>query len=215
LDPIERERDMEFFLIVLGCIILAWIVYLFFFRKTKATMSRHLCSVCGSESTYGYSEHPGKDIKAVKSMCRKCLISQLENDYIAFSGRAVVIQPAPGPPCYIFHSNEEWSKSFKESKMDDDARAYLLRMDTTCHECGQKANFLWIESSGLTAQNFGNVLKKGFSETLLPRNPKPISLCGKCCIKHIEKDLQSKDITYLEVGGPKGADDGFIVPMAY
>jgi len=206
---------MEFFLIVLGCIIFAWIVYLFFFRKTKPTMSRHICSVCGSESTYGYSEHPEEDIKTIKSMCRKCLISQLEKDYITFSGRAVVIQPVPGPPCYTFHSNEEWSKSFKESKMDDDARAYLLRMDTTCHECGQKANILWIESSGLTAQNFGNVLKKGFSETLLPRNPKPLSLCGKCCVRHISRELGRKDITYSEISGPQGGDDGFIAPMGY
>jgi hypothetical protein len=34
-------------------------------------------------------------------------------------------------------------------------------------------------------------------------------------VKHIEKDLQWKDITYLEVCGPKGADDGFVFPMAY
>jgi len=173
------------------------------------------CSVCGAESKYGYSDHAEEEMKNIKSMCMKCLITQLEKDYTAFSGRAVVIQPAPGPPCYVFHSNEEWSKCFKESKMDDDTRAYLLRMETICHDCGQKANFLWIQSSGLTEHNFGNVLKKGFSETLLPRNPKPISLCGHCCVKHIEKDLQWKDITYLEVCGPKGTDDGFVVPMAY
>jgi hypothetical protein len=205
---------MKFFLIGLGCVVLLWIIYSFFFRKTKLPTDKP-CFVCGEKSKYGYSEHAEEEMKNIKSMCRKCLITQLEKDYTAFSGRAVVIQPVPGPPCYVFHSNEEWGKFFKESKMDDDTRAYLLRMETICHDCDQKANFLWIQSSGLTEHNFGNVLKKGFSETLLPRNPKPISLCGHCCVEHIEKDLQWKDITYLEVCGPKGTDDGFVVPMAY
>ena len=204
---------MKIFFIILICIIFAWITYFFFLRKTKTSIRRR-CSVCGAEPKYGYSEHAG-DIKNIKSICRKCLIAQLEKDYATFSGRAVVIQPVPGPPCYVFHSNEEWSKSFKESKMDDDARAYLLRMDPNCRHCGKKANFLWIESSGLTAHNFGNVLAKGFSDTLLPRNPKPISLCETCCVRNIAKEIAGKDITYLKVSGPRGKDDGFVMPMAY
>ena len=204
---------MKIFLIILICIIFAWTTYSLFFRKKKTSISR-VCSVCGAEPKYGYSEH-AEDIRKLTSMCRKCLVAQLEKDYTIFSARAVVIRPVPGPPCYVFHSNEEWSKSFKESKMDDDARAYLLRMDPNCRDCGQKANFLWIESSGLTAYNFGNVLAKGFSDTLLPRNPKPISLCGTCCVRNITKEMEGKDITYLEVSGPRGKEDGFIMPMAY
>ena len=205
---------MKFFLIVLGCIVFAWIIYSFFFRKKKLPTVKR-CSVCGAESKYGYSENAEEEIKNINSMCMKCLVLQLKNDYTTFSGRAVVIQPAPGPPCYVFHTNKEWGDSFKESKMDDDARAYLLRMDTVCRDCGQKANFLWVGSKGLTAHNFGNVLRKGFSETLLPRNPKLVSLCGKCCMNHIAEDLKGNDIAYLEVSGPKGVDDGFVMPMAY
>jgi hypothetical protein len=204
---------MKIFLIVLGCIVLLWILYSFLLTRKK-TIPVKECLACGAESKYGYSEHV-EDIKNIKSLCRKCLITQLQKDYITFSGRAVVIQPVPGPPCYVFHSNKEWGEFFKESKMDDDARAYLLRMDMICHDCEQTANFLWIESSGLTAQNFGNVLKKGFSETLLPKNPKPLSLCGTCCVRHIARELEGKDITYLEISGPKGRDDGFIAPMGY
>ena len=204
---------MKVFLIVLGCAVFSWILYSFLFRKKKPTLVKE-CSVCGAESKYSHSGHP-EDPNNIKSLCKKCLITQLEKDYATFSGRAVVIQPVPGPPCYAFHSNKEWGEFFKESKMDDDARAYLLRMDTICHDCGQKANFLWIGSNGLTAYNFGDVLKKGFSETLLPRNPKPISLCAKCCVRHIANALERKDITDLEVCGPKGAEDGFVIPMSY
>jgi hypothetical protein len=204
---------MKIFLIVLGCTILAWLVYSFFCRRTKLPTTR-LCFLCGGESEYGYSE-VAKDVKRIRPICRKCLISQLENDYSNFSGRAVVIQPVSGPPCYAFHSNRDWSKSFKDSKIDDDVRSYLLKMDTTCQDCGQRANFLWIGSSGLTKYNFGNVLRKGFAETLLPMNPHPISLCRRCCVRHIAKELEEKEITYLEVLGPKGTEDGFVMPMAH
>jgi RNase P subunit RPR2 len=204
---------MKGFLLLLGCVVFLWILLSFLLRKKKAAPIKE-CLVCGAESKYGYSEH-AEEVKKIISLCQKCLITELEKDYIAFSGRAVVIQPAPGPPCYVFHSNKEWGEFFKESRIDDDARAFLLRMDTTCQECGEKANFLWIGSSGLTAQNFGNVLKKGFSETLLPSNPKPISLCGKCCVRHIARELEEKGITYLEVCSPKGTEDGFVIPMAY
>ena len=205
---------MKIFLIILICIIFLWITYSFFFRKKKKPITRR-CSVCGAEPKYGYFEHTEDSKTDVKPICRKCLIAQLEKDYTTFSGRAVVIQPVPGPPCYVFHSNEKWSKSFKKSKIDDDARAYLFRMEPICRDCGQNANFLWIESSGLTAHNFGNVLAKGFSEILLPRNPKPISLCGKCCATHISRELEAKNIIYHEVSGPKGVEDGFVMPMAY
>ncbi len=208
---------MTFFLIVLSAIVLAWLIYFFSIRKkelpTEPIVKR--CSVCGAESRYGYSENAEEEMKNMRSMCIKCLVSQLKSDYSTFSARAVVIQPAPGPPCYVFHSSKEWGKSFKESKIDNDARAYLFRMDTLCRDCGQKANFLWIESRGLTAYNFGNVLKKGFSETLLRGNPDPVSLCANCCVERIAEELKEKEIAYLEVSGPKGPEDGFVMPMAY
>ena len=204
---------VKIFLIVTGCIVLAWLVYSFFSRRARLS-TRRLCFLCGGESEYGYSE-VDKDGKRIRPVCRKCLISRLENDYSNFSGRAVVIQPVAGPTCYAFHSNRDWSKSFKDSKIDDDVRSYLLKMDTTCQDCGQKANFLWIGSSGLTKYNFGNVLRKGFAETILPMNPHPISVCGRCCVRRIAKELEEKQITFLEIFGPKGTEDGFVMPMAH
>jgi hypothetical protein len=204
---------VKIFLIVTGCIVLAWLIYFFFRRREKLPTGR-LCFFCGGESEYGYSE-VDKDGRRITSVCRKCLISQLEKDYLKFSGRAVVIQPVSGPTCYTFHSNRDWSKSFKDSKIDDDVRSYLLKMDTTCQDCGEKANFLWIGSSGLTKYNFGNVLRKGFAETILPMNPRPLSVCGRCCVRRIAKELEEKQITFLEVLGPKGTEDGFVMPMTH
>ncbi len=172
---------------VVGFIVFAWLIYSVLLRRRKLSVepTGKRCSLCGAESTYGYSENAVGETKNIKPMCIRCLVSQLNKDYATFSARAVVIQPVSGLPCYVFHSNQEWGTSFKESKMDDDSRTHLLSMDTRCRNCGQEASFLWIESRGLTVYNFGSVLRKGFSDTLLPRNPKPTSLCAKCCVSHI------------------------------
>ncbi len=204
---------IKIFLIVTGCIILVWLVYSLFCRRAKLS-TRRLCFLCGGESEYGYSE-VDKDGRRIRPICGKCLVSKLEDDYSNFSGRAVVIQPISGLTCYAFHSIRDWSKSFKESKIDDDVRSYLLKMDTMCQDCGQKANFLWIGSSGLTKYNFGNVLRKGFAETILPTNPHPVSVCGRCCVRRIVKELEERQITFLEVLGPEGTEDGFVMPMAH
>jgi len=204
---------MILFLSVVGFIVIAWLIYSFFLKRKKLSVKRpgKRCSLCGAESTYEYSENAVGETKNVKPLCTRCLVSQLNRDYAAFSARAVVIQPVPGLPCYGFHSNQEWGISFKESKMDDDSRAHLSNMDPHCRHCGQEAHFLWIESRGLTIYNFGSLLRKGFSETLLPRNPKPISLCAKCCVGHIAEGLKEKELQDLEVSGPRGGEDGFIV----
>ena len=178
---------MKIFLIILICIIFAWTTYSLFFRKKKTSISR-VCSVCGAEPKYGYSEH-AEDIRKLTSMCRKCLMAQLEKDYAIFSGRAVVIQPVPGPPCYIFHSNEEWSKSFKESKMDDDARAYLLRMDLICRDCGQKAHFLWIESKWSHSAEFWECFSERFFRyTLAKKSKTHLSVRKMLCQKYRKRN---------------------------
>jgi hypothetical protein len=46
-------------------------------------------------------------------------------------------------------------------------------------------------------------------------NPHPISLGRRCCVRRIAKELEEKEITYLEVLGPKGTEDGFVMPMAH
>ena len=204
---------VKIFLIATGCLILVWLVYSFFCRRVNLS-TRRLCFLCGGESEYGYSE-VDKNNRRVRPVCKKCLIYRLENDYSNFSGRAVVIQPVSGPACYAFHSNRDWSRSFKDSKIDDDVRSYLLKMDTICQDCGQRANFLWIGSSGLTKYNYGNVLRKGFAETILPMNLHPISVCGRCCVRRIVNELEEKQITFLEVLGPKGTEDGFVMSMSH
>jgi hypothetical protein len=176
---------------------------------------RNVCAVCGAKSQYGYSQHAEEEPAKLKPLCRKCLIAQLEKDYSGYLGRAVVVQPASGPPCFVFQPINDWNAAFKRSKIGRDAQSLLVGIEPQCHDCSRKPNYLWVESSGLTGENFSETLDRGISQTLLLKNPKPISLCGKCCVARIGADLEARDIKYLEVCGPKGDTDGFVVPMGY
>jgi hypothetical protein len=188
-------------------------VYLVVRRKSDWPVGKP-CSVCGAVSGYGYDKE-AEDLASIKPMCLKCLVEQIEKEYAVFTGRAVVIQPADGPPCYVFQPVKEWRESFKDSTIADDVVSLLANLDAKCHDCGQEARFLWVESSGLNGDNFSEALDRGISETLLRSNPEPVSLCAKCCVGHIAKDLRERGITYGEVCSPKGAADGFVVPMGY
>ncbi len=205
---------MKISLIVLGCVAIGFVILLLATRKAKSPVGKP-CSVCGLQSRYGFSEHAEEDADKIKPLCLGHLISELESNYQSFRGRAVVIEPADGPPCYVFQPVEEWRQAFKESKIADDVSSLLARMETKCHDCGQPANCLWVESKGLTGDNFSETLDKGVSATLLRENPAPISLCPKCCVNRVARALEAKRLSYLEVCAPKGNADGFVIPMGY
>jgi hypothetical protein len=204
---------MKILVIVLGCIAV-FLAALIAIRKSKSPLQK-ACSICEGESKFGYSEHAEEDPEKIKPLCLNCLVSQLEKDYTAFSGRAVVVEPAQGPPVYVFQATNEWQQSDKDTKVAEDVLALLAKMHAKCHDCGQKAKYVWVESSGLNGENFGESLDKGLTETVLRHNPAPISLCAKCCVRHIAKDLEAKHLSYVEVSAPKGAGEGFVIPMGY
>lgn len=204
---------MRILLIVLGCIVV-FLAALFAIRKSKSPLNKP-CSVCGRGSNFGYSEHAEEDPAKIQPMCLNCLVSRLEKDYTTFPGRAVVVEPAQGPPVYVFQAAKEWQESFKDTKVAEDVLALLAKMDPKCNDCGQKAKYLWVESSGLNGENFGESLDMGLTETVLRRNPTPISLCAKCSVRHIAKGLEAKHLSYTEVSAPKGSGDGFVIPMGY
>jgi hypothetical protein len=205
---------MKLSLILLGCIAVGFVILMWATRKANSAVGKP-CAVCGTRSSYGYSDHAEEEADKIKPLCLAHLIPELESNYQSFRGRAVVIEPADGPPCYVFQPVEEWRQAFKDSKIADDVSSLLVKMDTKCRDCGQAANYLWVGSSGLNGDNFVETLDKGLSATLLRQNPAPISLCPKCCVKRIARALETKHLSYLEVCAPIGNADGFVIPMGY
>jgi hypothetical protein len=201
-------------LIILVCIVVGVAVFFFAVQRRNSPKGK-TCCVCGAVSLFGYSTHAEQDANEIRPMCLKHLTLELGTDYESFHGRAVVVEPAPGPPCYVFQPIEEWGRAFKNTKITDDTTSLISKMDAKCHDCGQGANYLWAGSKGLNGENFGETLEQGISATLLRQNLAPVSLCPKCCVKRISNTLKENRLSYLEVCAPKGNGTGFVIPMGY
>ena len=186
-----------------------------FSRRRKPWPIGAPCANCQAEAKHGYSERPEEEIENLKPLCPKCLDRQLHIDYASFAGKAIVVAPVSGPPVYVFHVAAEWKNHFTDSEIADDVTALLGGMDTTCADCRHNANFLWVNADGLTGENFGEVLDRGVTATLLQNNPRPRSLCARCCVGRICKALDIEKISYLEICSPKGEAAGFVLPMGY
>ncbi len=201
-------------MVILIIIIIVLVLFALMFRKPDKIIGKP-CVVCGSYAKYGYSEHAEEEYEKIKPLCRECLKKQLISDYPAYQGQALVIQPASGPPCYVFQPMDRWKEAFPRTQIYKDVELLLDEMDNKCYDCSKLAHYVWIESGGIESENFSDILDKGLYTTLLKQNPNPTSLCGDCCVKRIMKQLEEKDIEYIEVCSPKGNKSGFVVPMGY
>jgi len=169
------------------------------------------CANCGSPSQFGYSREAESKLEDIRSLCFTCLMEKLTDDYESYEGRALVIQPAAGFPCYVFQASSRWP----DSKLAKEVAEMFSATDEACNQCGAKAHYLWVTSSGLKLSILEQLLSEGLSQTLLRRgNGRPVSLCGRCCVKSIAKAIEEHGLTFLEVCSPRSTD-GFVIPMGY
>lgn len=169
------------------------------------------CADCGLPSSFGYSARAESPMKEITRVCLECLKRRLDSDYRQFRARALVIEPAAGFPVYVFQPCARWA----DSKLSIEAKELLSRMTRACVRCDAEANFFWIESKGLSAENFPELFDEGFAQTLVPwGNQAPRAVCGRCCVDLIHKSMSSLQLTFLEVCGPR-EEDGFVLPMGY
>ena len=173
--------------------------------------SHKTCANCGSPSQFGYSREAESELEDIVSLCFTCLVKKMNDDYESYEGRALVIQPAAGFPCYVFQTTNRWP----DSKLAQEVAEMFSAADVTCNQCGSNAHYLWVSSKGLNPSTFEQVLSNGLSETLLRwGNPRPMSLCSRCCVKSIAKTIEENRLTFLEVCSPRSAN-GFVIPMGY
>lgn len=174
------------------------------------------CARCGQPSFHGYSKAAESKISQITPLCTSCLNSQLQKDYGEFLGRAIVVRPAAGLPCYVFR-NREFFRSLSSSpsglldELDD-----LLHEIVNCRDCGQTAHCLWIESEGLTRETQDELLANGLRKTLTAwGNPQRTPLCGACTVRRMSENLRSNGASYIEVCSPHATDEGIVLPMGY
>jgi hypothetical protein len=168
------------------------------------------CAVCGLPARFGYSLKAESDKKDIASVCLNCLKRKLAADYESFQARALVIEPAAGLPCYVFQPSSEW----REYKLSQETKMLLSNLESACHRCGARANFLWVTSDGLRGDNVETVFAQGIAETLLRWGNSPASSCARCCVELICQSLESRQLTFVEVCGPR-AESGFVIPMGF
>jgi hypothetical protein len=169
------------------------------------------CVNCGAPSRFGFSNHAESAMKDISRLCLNCLKTKLADDYTQFRAHALVIEPAANLPCYVFQPSSNW----KDRKLVEETDNLLSKMETSCHRCGAKANFLWLTSNGLTEDNAENLFTAGVPETLLRwGNGPPCSVCGRCCVDLICESIESRSLTFLEVCSPR-SEDGLVLPMGY
>jgi hypothetical protein len=189
-------------------IFLALLAAVLYFRKQRASAE---CSSCGSPSQFGYSTQAESEPSQIARLCLTCLTTRLRDDYKKYEGRALVIEPAAGLPCYVFQPKSKWA----DFKLAKDLTTLVSGMESTCRDCSSVAHFLWITSNGLIPSSFSRVLSDGLSQTLLCwGNDQPYAVCSQCCVALIVKTIQARSLTFLEVCAPR-SEDGFVIPMGY
>ncbi len=170
------------------------------------------CARCHGPAAHGYSEKAESEVKQITPLCLSCLSEQLQRDYNEFHGRALVIAPAAGLPCYVFR-DVDYLQSMRPAWKDD--LGAIPQKQRDCADCKSEACCLWVgvASRGLTVETFINVLENNLQQTLLTwGNPDPVPLCGKCTI--IES-LRGDGVSFFEVCSPHGTQRGIVLPMAY
>jgi hypothetical protein len=195
-------------LVGLVAMLVALVWAIAYFRGHKKSAN---CAVCGLPARFGYSPKAESDRKDIAGVCLNCLKKRLAADYESFQARALVIEPAAGLPCYVFQPSGEW----KEYKLSEETKMLLSNMESACHRCGDRANFLWVTSDGLRGDNVETVFTQGIAGTLLRwGNSPPSSICGRCCVDLIYQSIERQQLTFAEVCAPR-SENGFVMPMGY
>jgi len=189
----------------------ALVAFLWAITYFRAHQKSAACVACGLPSTFGHSMRAESAKKDIARVCLNCLKKKLGEDYEKFEARALVIEPAPDLPCYVFQPSKKW----KDDKLSEEAETLLSNMKIACHRCGAKANFLWVTSIGLRGDNAEMVFSQGIAKTLFRWGNSPASsVCARCCVDLICQSIERQQLKFMEVCSPR-SENGFVIPMGY
>lgn len=165
------------------------------------------CSRCGKPSSNGYPVSGQAESDSILPVCVDCLLRQLDEDYLTFDGRAVVIQPVAEFTCYLFRPKKDWNEAVR-----NDTESILAGLEKLCHTCGLEARYAWVNA--LEPAPVAKVPRLGIRQTLLTQaSARPVALCARCTVRRIARSLREQEGGYLEICGPRGKEDGLVCGM--
>src|SRR5215472_2885531 len=133
-----REKMNSLLIAVAGiAIVVALLGYL------RWRQSHGSCANCGSPSKFGYSHEPESKAEDIVKLCLTCLAAKMKDAYERYEGRALVIQPKAGFPCYVYQASGKWADSGIAKELD----SMFSGTDKGCDRCGSKAHYFWVTSN--------------------------------------------------------------------
>ena len=206
--PLEAEAMPinQTILLVAAVVILAAATILM--AVTRKKHPPKVCGQCGKASSYGYSNPAEAGGDEIVPLCVDCLLQRLDEDYLTYGGRAVVVQPVAELPCYLFRPKADWGEAVRS-----DLDFVLAGLEERCRSCGQEAHYAWVNA--LEPAPVGKLPKMGIRQTLLTAGARPVPLCARCTVRRLGNSLRAQEGGYLEVRGPRGSEDGVVCGMGY
>jgi len=169
-----------------------------------------ICSVCRMGPTHVYDPDPAAPAESPDAaaasggtpLCNACLAGRLETDMAAFSGRALLFEPALGPDAYLFHPLESdrargWPEEHRAS-----ARSLLDAMKPGCDGCDGASRFAWIPVEAdacLWPEDWLTWVARG---ELAPA----ASLCGACAARRLSRSIEERGLWFEAIVPPRAGD---------
>jgi hypothetical protein len=178
-------------------------------RLTRKKPDHKLCARCGAPAMHGYSRTAESVREDIVPLCMHCLVNRLDEDYRAYDGRAVVIQPVAELPCYVFRPRSAWS-----AKLRAELDHLLAGLHDQCSSCSHPARYLWVHA--VDSIPVARLPQQGITQTLLaPGSARPVSLCAQCSVQRIARSFAGQEAGYVEVCGPRGSEDGLVTAIGH
>ncbi len=160
-----------------------------------------ICSVCRLGPTHVYDPEPAAEPTGTP-LCSGCLAERLRQDLAAFTGRALMFEPALGPDAYLFHALDgdralAWPAEHREA-----ARMMLDAMKPACDACASAARFVWVPVEADACLWPEDWLASAARGDLFAAE----SLCGACAAARLTRSIEERGLWFEAIVPPRGGE---------
>ena len=146
----------------------------------------------------------GKPPQTGTPLCNSCLLTRLQQDLAAFTGRCLMFEPSLGPESILFTPLGAGATDGDSIRGAAAARAALLSLPRPCDSCGTTGRFRWVpgeRDANLWSADWSPMLAEGI---LAPAG----TLCGPCAAGRMVRSLEQRGLVCEALVPPRGDADG-------